>query len=120
MVMEDYSFSVIRNWMVGGELTTAPGSMEVGTGSGAISFTTVRLGSMLPPTFRGFQSKSGIGFTVELEGLIDSGDITTGSLVREIGLYAVSGQSLWFRNLLPEIELNGSALIDPYLIITVK
>lgn len=113
MVFTDFGFSVVRNWLVGGASTTAPSGLLVGTGSKAESFADLLLGSPLDPTRRAFASKSGLGYTVEFEGLVDSGDITTGSIVREIGMIAASGGNLFFRSLTSEIELNGSVVITP-------
>ena len=119
LVVTDFFFSEIRDWMTGGT-TVAPSGMLVGTGSGATGFGNLLLGSALDPTRRGFESTSGIGFVAQLEHLVRSGDIITGSVVREIGLIAVSGGNVHFRELLPEIELFGSAEINSFLQITVS
>ena len=99
----DYGFSVVRNWLVGGELATSPSGMLVGTGSYSEAFSNLLLGSPLDSTRHAFDSKSGIGFYAELEYTVLSGDITTGSLVHEIGMIQSSGANLMFRKLTPEI-----------------
>ena len=119
MAITDFGFSEIRDWMTGGT-QAAPSGMIVGTSSGAVGFGNLLLGSPLYPTFRAFESYSGIGFTAQLEHLVRSGDIITGSVVREIGMNATSGGNLYFRELLPEIELFGSAEINSFLQITVS
>jgi len=119
MTFTDIGFSTVRQWLVG-KAPTAPSGMLVGVGSGAVAFTNLLLGSPLDPTRRGFESQSGIGFTAQFEYLVQSGDITTGSLVREIGLIAQSGGNVFFRALQPEIELNGSVFIDNFLTIKIS
>lgn len=119
MVLTDFAFSSVRQWMIGNSIT-APSGMLVGTGSGAIGYGNTSLGSPLYPTWHGFDSRSGIGFTAEFEHTALSGDITTGSLVREIGMAATSGGTLWFRELMPEIELFGSTVINSFVVLAVK
>lgn len=119
VVYTDFGLSEIRDWLIGGT-TTAPSGMLVGTGSGAVSFGNLLLGSPLDPTRRGFESQSGIGFVAQFEHLVRSGDIITGSIVREIGLIAISGGNVHFRELLPEIELFGSAEINSFLQVTIN
>lgn len=123
MVITDYAFSIVRNWMTGGFLPS-PGSVPsgclAGTGSAATSFADTALGSPLYPTWHAFDSKSGIGFTCEFEHTVLSGDITTGSLVHEVGMAATSGGTLWFRELLPEIEIFGSTILLSNITLAVK
>ena len=119
MVITDFAFSSVRDWMVGNTITV-PSGMLVGTGSADVAFGNLLLGSPLDPTRRGFQSESGLSYTIEWEGLVDSGDIITGSLVHEIGIIAASGGNLWQRELLAEIELNGSVVILPIVNLTVR
>lgn len=115
----DYGFSIIRNFLIGGD-ALLPSGLLVGTGSAPLNFSDIYLGSPLDPTRRGFQSVSGIGYSVEWEGLIDSGDITTGSVVREIGMIAQSGGKLFFRSLINDIELFGSIVITPIIDLNIK
>lgn len=117
-MITDFAFSTVRDWMLGNTIV-APSGMLVGTGSGALAYSDIRLGSPLDPTRHAFDSKSGIGFTAELEHTVLSGDISTGSLVREIGMVSASGGNIWFRDLMPEIELFGSTILINTLQITV-
>ena len=119
MVFVDWGFSVIRDWMVGNSFM-APSGMLVGVGSGTIAFSNLLLGSPLDLTRHAFLSKSGIGFATQFEHLVNSGDYITGSVAREIGMIAQSGGNMFFRELLPEIELFGSAEINSFLQITIK
>lgn len=120
MVITDYSFSVIRDWFIGGNFPIQPSGMIFGTGSASPSFGDIQLGSPLDTTRHAFASQSGIGFTAQFEHLVNSGDIITGSIVREIGMISQSGGNLWFRELIPEVELFGSAEINSFLAITVR
>lgn len=119
MAYTDFGFSEVRDWLIGGT-TVSPSGMLVGTGSSAVSFGNLLLGSPLDPTRHAFESQSGIGFTAQFEHLVRSGDIITGSVVREIGLIGTSGGNLHFRELLPEIELFGSAEINSFLQVTIN
>jgi len=119
VVFVDFGFSTVRDWMLGND-PTAPSGMLVGTGSGAIAFDNVLLGSPLDPTRHAFASQSGLGFSTQFEHLVESTDITTGSIVREIGMLATSGGNLFFRELLPDIELFGSAEINSFLQINIR
>jgi hypothetical protein len=118
MVFTDWGFSIVRDWMLG-RSPSIPSGMLVGVGSGDIAFSNLRLGSPLDPTRHVFSSQSGIGFTCQLEHLVNATDIITGSVVREIGMIAQSGGNLFFRSLIPEIELFGSAEINSFLIINI-
>jgi hypothetical protein len=118
MVFTDWGFSVVRDWMLG-KSVTAPSGMLVGTGSGTVTFSNLLLGSPMDPTRHAFASRSGIGFTGQFEHLVNSGDIITGSIVREIGMIAQSGGNLFFRYLIPEIELLGSTEINSVVVINV-
>ena len=123
MTVTDYAFSIVRNWMVGGFLPnpgSAPSGCLVGTGSGAVAFTNTVLGSPLYPTWRGFDSRSGLNLSAEFEHSVLSGDITTGSIVREIGMASTSGGTLFFRSLTPELELFGSMVVLSTINITVN
>jgi len=118
MVLTNFGFSTIVDWLVGVN-PVAPSGMLVGIGSGAVAFTNLKLGSPLDSTRHEFASKSGIGFDVQFEHIILSGDIITGSIVREIGMLAASGGNVFFRSLTPEIELNGSVVVDSFLTIKI-
>lgn len=118
MVFTDWGFSVIRDWVLGKEIG-GPMGMLVGTGSNPPSFGDLRLGSPLDPTFHGFASVSGIGTMAQLEHFVRSGDITTGSIIREIGMVAEAGGNVFFRSLIPETELFGSVEVDSFLLVSV-
>ena len=118
MVFTNWGFSIVRDWLLN-ENPAAPSGMMLGTGSKYILGTDRLLGSPLYPTFHPLTSYSGIGFIAQLEHTIIANDIITGSLAREIGLNAVSGGSLFFRSLIPETELNGSVVINSFLLISV-
>ena len=118
MVFTDWGFSVVRDWMLGRN-PTAPSGMLVGTGSGTVAFSDILLGSPMDPTRHSFLSNSGIGFTCQFEHLVNSGDIITGSVVREIGMIPFSGGNVFFRSTIPGVELFGSAEIDSFMIVNV-
>ena len=103
-----------------GATPAAPSGMLLGTGSKAATFQDTLLGSPLYPTWHAFASRSGVGFTAQLEHLTLSGDIITGSMVSEIGMNATSGGNLFFRSVLPSVELFGSVQIDSFLTIIVR
>ena len=105
--------------MVGNSFT-APSGMLVGTGSNTPAFGDLLLGSPMDPTRHSFDSRSGLGFVAQFEHTVLSGDITTGSLVHEIGMIPQSGGNVFFRDLMPEIEIFGSTIIQSILNVNIK
>src|SRR3990167_2475433 len=91
MVMTDYSFSTIINWMFLGSPASPPTGMLLGTGSSTPAYTNTFLDSGISTFRHSLSSTSGLGATAQLEYIADSGDIfwQPNTLINEIGMQEV-------------------------------
>ena len=115
----DTGFSVIRNWLVVQAPYLSPGSMLVGEGSTAPAFTDTDLVTQLDDTEATFSSRQSFTDRARFEYLVESGDCI-GSVVREIGLFDISNGNMFWRDVIPDITLNGSVELQNVLHIDIN
>ena len=95
MVWTDWGFSTVRDAIKGDSVSSIdPSGMLMGTWSGAPAFTDLKLGSPLDITRRWFSTTSTFPQEARFEHFVGSNLITSGSIVRELGMIATSGEPI--------------------------